>query len=98
MEGYRNLLSEDCLGSAKILQGLVRYVQSPAPLSDRNRLLDKGWGVGNCLKYYETNPLPRPSHRAASSVRMVVLNGRCSRSCLALTAIKSGTGPRFVTT
>jgi hypothetical protein len=47
MEGYRNLLSEDCLGSAETLQGLVRYVQSPAPLSDRNCLLVKGWGVGN---------------------------------------------------
>jgi hypothetical protein len=26
MEGYRNLLSEDCLGSAETLQGLVRYM------------------------------------------------------------------------
>jgi hypothetical protein len=49
----QKLLSEDCWGSAKTLQGLVRYVQSPAPLSDGYRLLVKGWGVGNCLKDYE---------------------------------------------
>jgi len=72
----QNLLGKACQGSAKTLQGLVRYVQSPAPLSDRNRLLVKGWGVGQLLRRLLTTALPRPSHRAASSVRMVVLNGR----------------------
>ena len=85
------------MSGAKNSAGLVRSRAKPPPPGEKSPVGQKG-GEGGLLKLL-TNALPRPFHRGASCRRMSFpAKGHFPHSRLALTTIKSVTGPRFVAT